>query len=81
MKTSPLLLHPDRLFPTDSKIRDIARALYLSVKSLPILSPHGHTDASWFAGNQPFENPAELLITPDHYVYRMLFTTSFLHRC
>ena len=70
----PALLHPDRLFPTDPKTREIARALYDTVESLPIISPHGHTDAGWFATNQPFANPAALLITPDHYVYRMLYS-------
>ena len=68
------LLHPDRLFPSDKEVRAVARDLYEEVKDLPIISPHGHTDAGWFAGNEPFGNPAELLITPDHYVYRMLYS-------
>lgn len=70
----PALLHPDRLLPTDPTVRSIARTLYDSVRLLPIISPHGHTDPEWFAGNRPFANPAELLITPDHYVYRMLYS-------
>jgi glucuronate isomerase len=70
----PDLLHPDRLLPVDSTTRAIARVLYESVKALPIVSPHGHTDAAWFADNEPFANPTELLITPDHYVYRMLYS-------
>jgi len=74
LSAAPLLLHPDRLFPIDATVRGIAQALYGSVASLPIISPHGHTDAAWFAQNQPFENPTELLITPDHYVYRMLYS-------
>ena len=72
--TRPLQLHPDRLFPADSYSRDIARKLYQSVVDLPIISPHGHTDPSWFADNQPFGNPADLLIKPDHYVFRMLYS-------
>jgi glucuronate isomerase len=52
----------------------MARTLYETVKDLPIISPHGHTDPSWFATNAPFANPAELLITPDHYVFRMLYS-------
>lgn len=72
--TRPLQLHPDRLFPADSLTRDIARKLYESVKDLPIISPHGHTDPAWFADNQPFGNPADLLIKPDHYVFRMLYS-------
>jgi glucuronate isomerase len=69
-----LHLHPDRLFPADPATREIARRLYAGVKALPIISPHGHTDPSWFADNQPFLNPAALLITPDHYVFRMLYS-------
>ncbi|MBA4755600.1 MAG: glucuronate isomerase [Sphingobium sp.] len=70
----PLILHPDRLFPAEPRTRDIARALYASVRDLPIVSPHGHTDPRWFAYDEPFANPAELLIVPDHYVFRMLFS-------
>lgn len=69
-----LELHPHRLFPADGTLRTIAARLYDEVKDLPIVSPHGHTDPSWFALNQPFPDPASLLITPDHYVYRMLYS-------
>ena len=72
--TRPLALHPDRLFPSDPVQRDIARRLYAEVADLPIVSPHGHTDPSWFAGNAPFGNAAELLLHPDHYVFRMLYS-------
>ena len=68
------LLHEDRLFPADPGIRKIARGLYESVRDLPIISPHGHTDPRWFAENEPFGNPAELLLAPDHYIYRMLYS-------
>lgn len=79
MNSSPedaccMLLNPDRLLPVEPSLRDIARELYTSVCDLPIISPHGHTDAAWFAENKAFANPAELLITPDHYVYRMLYS-------
>jgi glucuronate isomerase len=53
-------------------VREIARELYRAVASLPIVSPHGHTDASWFALNEPFGNATELLLQPDHYLFRML---------
>ena len=53
-------------------MREIARELYRAVASLPIVSPHGHTDASWFALNEPFGNATELLLQPDHYLFRML---------
>ncbi|MDX3910745.1 MAG: glucuronate isomerase [Sphingobium sp.] len=72
--TRPLALHPDRLFPAEARTRDIARALHAGVKDLPIISPHGHTDPSWFAYDHPFANPAELLVIPDHYVFRMLMS-------
>ncbi|AMU95101.1 glucuronate isomerase [Sphingopyxis terrae subsp. terrae NBRC 15098] len=72
--TRPLSLHPDRLFPSDPVPRAIARRLYAEVADLPIISPHGHTDPSWFAGNAPFGNAAELLLHPDHYVFRMLYS-------
>ncbi|GAB5464202.1 glucuronate isomerase [Hoeflea alexandrii] len=68
------LLVPDRLFPVDPQTRGIARELYQSVADKPIISPHGHTDPRWYAENQPFADPAQLFITPDHYVFRMLFS-------
>ncbi|MEO7247786.1 MAG: glucuronate isomerase [Novosphingobium sp.] len=70
----PLNLHPDRLLPADPATRAIARALYETVAGLPIVSPHGHTDPSWFAGNANFGNATELLLVPDHYVFRMLYS-------
>ncbi len=72
--TRPLTLHPDRLFPADPRTRDIARALYAPVRDLPIVSPHGHTDPAWFATDAPFADPAQLLIVPDHYLFRMLYS-------
>ena len=70
----PLTLHPDRLFPAESATRDLARRLYATVKDLPILSPHGHTDPQWYADNEPFGDASALFITPDHYVFRMLYS-------
>ena len=70
----PLILHEDRLFPADPRVRAIARGLYASVRDLPIISPHGHTDALWFADNEPFGNATELLLAPDHYLFRMLYS-------
>ena len=72
--TKHLSLHPDRLLPADPATRDLARALYTQVKDLPIISPHGHTDPEWFATNANFGNAAELLLHPDHYVFRMLYS-------
>ena len=67
-------LHPDRLFPAEPATRAIARRLYAEVRTLPIISPHGHTDPRWFAVNEPFRDPASLLLTPDHYITRMLYS-------
>jgi glucuronate isomerase len=69
-----MLIHPDRLFPAEPTTRKIAKTLYERVRTLPIVSPHGHTQAAWFAANEPFPNPAELLVRPDHYVHRMLYS-------
>lgn len=67
-----LSLHPDRLLPADPGTRVLARELYELVRQLPILSPHGHVPASLLAQDAPFPDPAELFVTPDHYVTRLL---------
>src|SRR5512142_1351833 len=75
MKPTPrLALHPDRFFDPSPAIRTVARKLYQSVKDLPIISPHGHVDPNIFVENQPFPNPTELFLVPDHYIYRMLYS-------
>ena len=71
---TPLELHPDRLFPLEPGARRLARELHASVAGLPIISPHGHTDPRWFADNAPFGNAAALLLQPDHYLFRMLYS-------
>ncbi|GAB3274596.1 glucuronate isomerase [Kineosporia babensis] len=65
-------LDPDRLFPADPGTRELARELYALVSGLPILSPHGHVDPDLIRLDQPFGDPAALLVTPDHYVTRLL---------
>lgn len=67
-----MTLNPDRLFPADPATREVARRLYERVETAPILSPHGHVDARLLADNEQFPDPAALLITPDHYVTRLL---------
>jgi glucuronate isomerase len=69
-----MLIHEDRLFPAEPGARTIARALYTHIKTLPLVSPHGHTQAAWFAKNEPFPDPAKLFVQPDHYVFRMLYS-------
>jgi glucuronate isomerase len=68
------LLHDDRLFPADPTTRSIAQRLFATVRNLPIVSPHGHTQAGWFTTNDAFPDPAKLFIQPDHYVHRMLYS-------
>ncbi len=68
------MLDDDRLFDPEPRTRAIARALHAGIRDLPLVSPHGHTDPRWFAENLPFSDPAQLLIVPDHYIFRMLFS-------
>lgn len=67
-----LSVHPDRLLPSEPGLRDIARALYESVRDHPIISPHGHVDPRILVDNVPFAGPTSLLLQPDHYVTRLL---------
>lgn len=69
---TPLAPHPDRLFAADPGARAVARTVYDAVADAPIISPHGHVDAALIADDEPFADPASLLITPDHYVLRLL---------
>ncbi len=71
--TSPeLSLHEDRLLPVDPALRKIARRLYRAVRDMPLISPHGHVDPRLLLDDEPFPDPTTLLITPDHYVTRLL---------
>ena len=69
-----LHLDPERFFPADPLVRQIAVRLFSAVECLPIVSPHGHTDPAWFASDAPFEDAVSLLIWPDHYLLRMLMS-------
>ncbi len=69
-----LQLDDNRFFDSDPAIRNVARDLYEEVRNLAIISPHGHTEPAWFNENHPFPDPTELLIIPDHYVFRMLYS-------
>lgn len=64
--------HPDRLFPPDQTVRGLARELHAAVRDLPIISPHGHVDPRLLLDDEQFPDPAGLLVTPDHYVTRLL---------
>jgi len=72
MKTPKL--NDYRFFGSDPKIRQIAFELYKSVKDLPLISPHGHVPPKLLADNEPFPDPTELILIPDHYLFRMLYS-------
>ena len=64
----------NRYFDPDPAVRETARALYEGVKSLPLVCPHGHVDPRMLADNTPFPDPTGLIIVPDHYIFRMLYS-------
>ena len=68
------MLHEDRLFPAEPRIREIARTLYQRTRSLPIVSPHGHCDPAIFSADGSFPDPAFELISRDHYLLRLLYS-------
>ncbi len=70
--TRTLAPHPDRLLPPDPQVRAVARTIYEAVRELPIISPHGHVHPRMLLDDEPFGDPTALLITPDHYVTRLL---------
>ena len=65
----------DRYFSIDPAQKAAARDLYASVKDLPLICPHGHVDPRLFADpGYQFGSPVDLLIIPDHYIFRMLYS-------
>ena len=69
-----LILDENRFFDPDRTVRRLTRELYENVKDLPLVSPHGHTNPAWFSENQPFSDPTQLIVIPDHYILRMLYS-------
>lgn len=67
-------LDPDRCFDPDPRQRDVARRLYQGVRDLPLVCPHGHVAPSLLLDDAPLGDPATLLVVPDHYVVRMLYS-------
>jgi glucuronate isomerase len=70
----PLVLDDARCFDSDPAVRRVARALYEETRHLPLVCPHGHVEPGLLARNAAFPEPTALLITPDHYVVRMLYS-------
>jgi glucuronate isomerase len=65
----------DRYFAPDPAQRRVARELYEGIAALPIVSPHSHVDPRLLADRDAsFGTPTDLLIVPDHYVLRMLYS-------
>jgi glucuronate isomerase len=64
----------DPIFADDARQAYVARELYAAVRDLPLISPHGHVDPRLLADDEPFGDPARLLVVPDHYVTRMLLS-------
>jgi glucuronate isomerase len=67
-----LALEPDRALPFPSEQRRLAREIYDQTRDLPLICMHGHVEPEVFAQDRAFADPAQLLIVPDHYVFRML---------
>jgi len=70
----PLVLHEDRYFDPDPAVRRVARALYAETRELPLVCPHGHVEPALLADDAPFPEPTALLLIPDHYIFRMLYS-------
>jgi len=70
-----IVLPDDRYFGPDPRRKEIAQHLYATVADLPLVCPHGHVDPRMFADpGYSFGTPTELLLIPDHYVFRMLYS-------
>lgn len=68
-----LVLPDDRLFGPDPRQKEIAQQIYNTAADLPLICPHGHVDPRMFADpDYSFGSPVDLLLIPDHYVFRML---------
>lgn len=67
-----LELDPDRALPAEPGTRALARQIYAATAALPLVSMHGHVDVGTLADDRPFADPASMLITPDHYVTRLI---------
>ena len=72
---SELKRNNDRYLPTDPATKRIAEHLYERIAKLPLVCPHGHVDPRMFAEpDYRFGSPTELLLIPDHYIFRMLYS-------
>jgi glucuronate isomerase len=67
-------LNDYRFFDPDPSVRRIAYEIYKGVRDLPLISPHGHVPPRLLAENEPFPDPTDLILIPDHYLFRMLYS-------
>lgn len=73
--TEKIVLPADRYFDPDPRQKEIALQLYKQVADKPLVCPHGHVDPRMFADPEyQFGTPADLLLIPDHYIFRMLYS-------
>jgi len=70
--SEPLAIHPHILLPASEPARGVAAELYAEIAGAPVVSPHGHIEAALLEQDNPWPDPAALLVTPDHYVTRLL---------
>jgi glucuronate isomerase len=62
-------------FSPDPAQRQVAQELYDSVKGLPLICPHGHVPPHILADpDYTWGTPVDVLIIPDHYIFRMLYS-------
>jgi glucuronate isomerase len=70
-----ICLAPNRYFDPDPRQQEIAIELYNQVAGAPLICPHGHVDPRTFADpDYNLGTPTELLLMPDHYILRMLYS-------
>lgn len=65
----------NRCFSPEPHQREVAKYLHSLVADTPLVCPHGHVDPAMFASaDYSFGTPSQLLLIPDHYVFRMLYS-------
>jgi glucuronate isomerase len=70
-----IFLPEDRFFGPEARQKEIAQHLYASVAHLPLICPHGHVEPRLLGDpDYSFGTPTDLLLIPDHYVFRMLYS-------
>ena len=72
---TPINLHPDRLFPADPATRDLARAALRHGEGPADRQPaRAHRSALVRRRRAVSRSASQLLIVPDHYIFRMLYS-------